>query len=132
MKRSITRTLAGLFLVLATACAGTQARTALTYDMELAWPRVQEDVNYGVQASPGDPPATLENVTVQAQKMTDALAAEDVFGLRIVNWPLLETYATRGVVSRQASGAIGVGVADSRLERIRNFRDAYTKVTELR
>lgn len=117
-------------LLLLAACVGGKARDhALIPPMQLAWPSVLRDVEEGVeQFGPDDDLRAA--VQVAKLQMKQALEAKDRFKLAMVDWPLLKTFAEKGIEYRVQQGTIGPGVGLSLLERVRLFDEAYRKVIQ--
>ena len=112
--------------VLATACAGSQARTHVLWPtVASTWPGVKANVQHGMDKE-GVSPAGVAAV-VQVDR---AVAADDRTLVRGVDFVILEELGQAGVRHRIADSGISAGVALSVLERDRVFFEALRDVAK--
>ena len=113
-----------LALMVIGGCAGTKARDeVLMPTMSLAWPGIAVDVEYGAQEM--EDAAEAQAVRAEAIAIGEALGRGDRPALLTLDWNGVQGAALRGIQARITSGEIGHGVAQSLVERIRNFDAAW-------
>ncbi len=131
-----TRALPLLLLLAVASCVGTKVRdAALMPAVASAWTGVKADVEKGMEDAKeaGDLTESTEAVLrVQLGHLDKAIANKDRVALRALRptWPGFKALAERGITRRVKDGEIGVGVSQSLLERVRNFEDAFVKLTD--
>lgn len=122
------RGLVALVALLASACTGVTARKALPLSMGYAFPAVRQDVEAGVAAQ--NPPmsaAAVAGIEQDLNAIASALESGDRAALLTIDWPgTLRPLAEAGVMARAQAGEIVLGLAQSRLERVRLFSESWT------
>jgi hypothetical protein len=118
------------FLALIGACTGVAMRDkALPPAMAQAFPAVRMHVVAGIAAQ--NPPLSVESVvaiTADLDAIEAAVAIGDRVALLPIDWSgTLRPLAEAGVMARAQSGEIELGVAQSRLETVRLFSEAWTR-----
>lgn len=107
------------------SCVGPKVDgIALFEPAQLAWPEIRADLEaglaYGVNEGELTVPAA-EALRDEAAKLEAALATTNRNTLRLVPWPTLRPWASRGIDAQLARAEIGPGVAESFQESLRNF-----------
>jgi len=127
------RRLALLLIVtaLVAGCFGGLARDhVLVPAMALAFDGVEKSVHAGIADAVAAKELNTETAGIllaEMERLHAAIAAGDREALRGVDWPTLNTYATRGVTARVTKGELGVNGAKLHLRRIAKFNEAYFK-----
>ncbi len=125
-----------LLAITAAGCIGTKTRDkALMPAVASAWKGVKADIDKGVMDAKeaGGLSESAEAVlAVQLSNFDAAIAAKDRTALTAMraHWPVFKTYAERGITRRVKDGEISAGVSQSLLERVRNFEEAFFKLTD--
>lgn len=117
-----------LSLLLFASCFGSRAREhALEPAIRQAWEGVGSDVRRGISdaETDGDVSAPdLATITALERELALAIEAEDERAVADVPFPILVPFAERGIQDRVDDEEISSGVAQSLLERLRQFEEA--------
>lgn len=121
-----------LFLMIGgvvSACAGVATRDrVLPASMGQAFPAVRQDVAAGVAAQ--NPPLgdeVVAAINLDLAAIETALGEGNRAALLSIDWAgTLRPLAEAGVMARAQSGEIALGVAQSRLERVRLFSESWS------
>lgn len=122
------------FLVACPSLGSKVDDVALFKPAQIAWSAVENDLLRGIDDGVSEGDLTTEaadDLRSDADDMEDALRAKDRDALRLVPWGELEPWAERGIDDKVIDGEIGVGVAGSLLEQLRNFTTVIDKLRGL-
>lgn len=120
------------------SCLGPKVDTVALFEpAALAWPAVEEDVEFGLAAAEEenveDVPAikaSIDKGRYHCEELGAALLSKDRSRLRLVPWPSLEGWAIAGISSELSAGAIGPGVAESLREQLSKFSAVILRLQE--
>lgn len=131
MNRFISPILFALTLLVA-SCAGPRSKAITLFPAAVtAWTAVAEDYDRGVDDGIADGDLSLPDATELrgfAEKLTTALNARDVTGVRAVPWITMRPWAVRGIDDQLEDGEIGPGAAASLHEQLVNFTTAIEDI----
>lgn len=120
--------LLAVFALFVCACAGLKARDeVLPRSMGQAFASIEPQVRAGAAAQ--DPPLSAEQVAqidADLAAIRGALERGARAELLSIDWPPLRALAEGGIVARAQRNEIGLGVAQSLLERLRLFSESWT------
>lgn len=109
-------------ITLLVGCAAEKTRDTVGVKTSMAMDdAVVEDAYVGVDTLPeGERP----NAAAKVKAFSDAIASGDRLAIASdawSRWPDIRAYAEAGIESQRKAGAIGTGVAASKVERVRQF-----------
>lgn len=118
-----------------TSCTATKTtREALFPAATLAWPAVEEDYSRGILDGTQDGDLsrqTADMLKAEGVSLGKALAARDELQVMRSPWTAtMAPWALRGIDDQVTDGEIGLGVAESLREQVKNFTDVIERLQE--
>lgn len=120
--------LAFLAILFSTSCAGTAARSnALMPAIQQAWPGVKQDVDNGVAAVADQlDDATKQSIADSEGRLDAGIKSGDRSKVSRDDWGNIRMFVGVGLGDQVSKGLLGPDVAESLMERTRQFDAAVT------